>query len=253
MGEPTRREVEELRGRVALACRVLAATGVSEGTLGHVSARVDSTHLLVRCRREEERGLLFTTPTDVHLVDLDGQLAESPAGGPAGRVPNELPIHSEIYRARPEVGAVVHAHPPAALIAGLAGLELRPVFGAYNIPALHLARAGVPVYPRPVLITRPDLGAELVQAMGDRPVCLMRGHGITTSGATVQQATVRAINCNVLAQVTRELALLGASPPEVSEEDVAELPDLGSTFNDEMVWRHHVAMVERADAAGSLP
>ena len=103
-----------------------------------------------------------------------------------------------------------------------------------------------------MLITRPELGAELVQAMGDRPVCLMRGHGITTSGESVQEAVVRAINCNVLAQVTRELALLGARPPEVSEEDLIELPDLGSAFNDEMVWRHHVAMVERADAAAPL-
>jgi ribulose-5-phosphate 4-epimerase/fuculose-1-phosphate aldolase len=248
MAEAVLDDLEELRARVAMACRILAESGVSEGTLGHVSARLDASHLLVRCRRPEERGLLFTRPADVQLVDLDGRLAERPAEEPAGRVPNELPIHTEIYRARPDVRAVVHAHPPAALIAGLAGLELRPVFGAYNIPALHMARAGVPVYPRPVLITRADLGAELVRAMEGSPVCLMRGHGITACGDSVQQATVRAINCNVLAEVARELAWLGARPPEVSAEDLAELPDLGSAFNDEMVWRHHVAMVERAES-----
>lgn len=248
MAEERLEDVEELRARVAMACRILAESGVSEGTLGHVSARVDASHLLVRCRRPEERGLLFTAPADVQLVDLDGRPAERPPAEPAGRVPNELPIHSEIYRARPDVRSVVHAHPPAALIAGLAGLELRPVFGAYNIPALHMALAGVPVYPRSVLITRADLAAELIHAMGDSPVCLMRGHGITAWGDGVQQATVRAINCNVLAEVTRELAWLGARPPEVSAEDLAELPDLGSAFNDEMVWRHHVAMVERAEA-----
>lgn len=248
MAEERPDDVEELRARVAMACRILAESGVSEGTLGHVSARVDATHLLVRCRGPEERGLLFTTPADVQLLDLDGRLAERPAGEPAARAPNELPIHSEIYRTRPDVRAVVHAHPKAALIAGLAGLDLRPVFGAYNIPALHMARAGVPVYPRAVLITRAELAAELVQAMGDSPVCLMRGHGITAWGDSVQQATVRAINCNVLAEVARELAWLGARPPEVPAEDLAELPDLGSAFNDEMAWRHHVAMVERAEA-----
>ena len=49
-------------------------------------------------------------------------------------------------------------------------------------------------------------------------------------------------------EVARELAWLGARPPEVSAEDLAELPDLGSAFNDEMVWRHHVAMVERTES-----
>jgi len=229
--------IEELREEVATACRVLAAEGLVEGVLGHVSARVGADRMLIRCRGRRERGLWFTTSEDVRLVDLDGR-GELDGGYGA---PNELPIHGELLRARPRVGAVVHAHPPAVLLCGVAELPLRPVFGAYNIPAMRMALDGVPVYPRSVLIRRPELAAEMLAAMGDRPVCVLRGHGITVAGETVRQAVVRALNLNALATVTVELARLGRVVPEIPAEDVAELPDLGSSFNDEAVWRYHVA------------
>ncbi len=234
--------VEELRGQVAAACRVLAAEGLVEGVLGHVSARVGD-RMLIRCRGPAEHGLRFTTSHDVRLVDLDGGAGELDGGW---AVPNELPIHGELLRARPRVGAVVHAHPPAVLLCGITGLPLRPVFGAYNIPAMRMALEGVPVYPRPVLIRRPELAAEMLEAMGDRPVCVLRGHGITVAGETVAQAVVTALNLNALATVTLELARLGRAVPEVPPEDVAELPDLGSAFNDEAVWRYHVAKADGA-------
>ena len=67
-------------------------------------------------------------------------------------VPNELPLHTEVLRARPDVEAVVHAHPADTVAADLAGLALRPIVGAFDIPGAHLAAGGVPVYPRAVLL-----------------------------------------------------------------------------------------------------
>lgn len=230
----------ELRATVATACRVLSAEGLVDGALGHVSARVGPSELVVRCRGPEERGLSRTTPGDVWRATLDGEAIDLPRGY---AVPNELPIHAELLRARPELGAVVHAHPPAALLAGLAGLRPRAVFGAYNIPALRIALDGVPVYDRSVLITRAELAHEMVDAMAGADVCLLRGHGITVGAATVEQATVLAVNLNVLLRVTVELARLGAEPPELDERDLRELPDLGSTFNDDMAWRTLVAVL----------
>jgi ribulose-5-phosphate 4-epimerase/fuculose-1-phosphate aldolase len=234
-------DCEELRATVANACRLLAAKGLVEGILGHVSARVGPDELVVRCRGEDEEGLRRTRVTDVWKLTLDGVAVDLPAGY---EPPKELPIHTELMRARPDCGAVIHAHPPAALLAGLAGLEPRPVFGAYNIPAMHLALGGVPVYPRPILITRPDLAREMAEAMGDRPVCLLRGHGITVAAESVEQATVTAINLNELLAITVELARLGADPPVVSERDLAELPDLGRGFNVGKAWQALLAELD---------
>jgi 3,4-dihydroxyphthalate decarboxylase len=226
--------MEALRERVAVACRVLAAEGLVEGILGHVSARVGDGELLVRCRGPHERGLRATSAHEVRRIALDGSGAEL-AGG--WRAPAELPIHSEAYRRRPDAHAVVHAHPPAALLCGLARIPLRPVFGAYDIPAMRLAAAGVPRYERSVLITRAELAAEMLDAMGPRPACLLVGHGITVLGDSVEQATVRAVALERLCRVSLELARLGAEPPVVPAEDLAELPELGTHFNDRLTWQ----------------
>jgi ribulose-5-phosphate 4-epimerase/fuculose-1-phosphate aldolase len=93
-------------------------------------------------------------------------------------VPKELPIHGEIYKSCPNVSCVIHAHPPDALICGITDLEFRPIFGAFNIPAMRMALEGVPVFPRSCLITRQDLAHEMMQAMGDKNICLMKRFGL---------------------------------------------------------------------------
>ena len=234
-------DVDALRAEIAQACRILAVEGLVDGILGHVSVRVDDDHMLIRCRGPKEHGLLFTEPADVRLVDLAGHGTDLTDGY---AVPNELPIHGETLRARPEVNAVVHAHPPAVLACGIAELPLRPVFGAFNIPAMRMAHDGIPTYQRSVLIRRPDLAKQMLAAMGDRPVCVLRGHGITTTGSTVREAVMRALNLNALASVTLTVAMTGRTAADIPEQDVAELPDLGSAFNDDANWRYHVAKAQ---------
>jgi len=231
-----------LRETVALGCRILGARGLVDGVLGHVSARVGPDSLLVRCRGPHERGVARTEPDDIRLVDLDGNHLEE---GEGWQVPKELPIHARVLATRPAVGAVVHAHPPSVLVCGLAELPLRPIFGAYNIPAMRLAAGGVPTYGRSVLIARAELADEMLAAMGDRPACILRGHGITVTGATVEEAVVRAVDLDELCRVTVELARLGVTAAEVPEADRAELPDLGGAFNDQLHWRALVAELDQ--------
>ena len=241
-------QIEETRALVARACRILASRGLIEGILGHVSARVGDDAMLIRCRGPEDRGVLFTEPADVRLVDLDGGHLEDSLGF---EVPNELPIHGELLRARPDVGSVVHAHPWSTLVGGIAELPLRPVFGAFSIPAMRMASQGVPVFERSCLITRKDLAAAMIEAMDGRDACVLRGHGITVTGRSVQAAAVRALDLDTLARVTERLARVGApEPPVISDEDMAELPDLGPSFNEERVWRHLVAVEERGGPRG---
>ena len=238
---------------VANACRVLGARGLAEDVLGHISLRTGPDTMLVRCRGPQEEGLFLTRPADVREVDLDGEAVEelglagsdgTGQGEAAWAAPNELPIHAEILRARPDVDAVVHCHPPSVLLAGLEGVPLRPIFGAYHIPAARLALDGVPVYPRSVLVRRPELGREVVEALGAAPLVLMRGPGLAAVGSgphAVEQAVVRALALDALARVSLESARLGGKAPELTPEDVAELPDLGGSFNDVMMFRHHLA------------
>ena len=232
----------EMRLLVANACRVLGTAGLAEDVLGHISVRTGADRILIRCRGPEEAGLFLTQTADVREVDLDGKFVD---GGLDGwNVPNELPIHAEVLRARPDVDAVVHCHPPSVLMAGLEGVPLRPVFGAYNLPAARLALGGVPVYPRSVLIRRPELGRAVAEALGNAPVLIMRGHGITAVGSgphAVEQAVLRAVALDVLARVSLDSARLGGKAAELPPEDVAELPDLGETFNQSMLFRYHLA------------
>jgi len=234
--------MDSLRLAVARACRVLAHAGLAEDVLGHVSVRTGPDSLLVRCRGPREAGLLFSTPGDVHEVGFDG-----PHDLPAGyRVPGELPIHVETLRSRPDAVAVLHAHPPALVTVDLAGLALRPVVGAYNIPAMAMARAGIPVYPRAVLISRADLAREMLAAMGGAPACVLRGHGLTSTGSSVEEAVIRALNLESLARVILGAAQAGGRPADLPEADVAELPDLGAALNTASVWRYHLARLDHA-------
>lgn len=227
-----------LREEIALGCRVLAHLGMATGVLGHISARVSDDEILIRCRGPREAGLGHTTAGDVHRVKLSGHFVDSE---PGWSVPKEYPIHTSLVRARSDVGAVVHAHPPSALLFGLADLVAAPVFGAYNIPAMRLSRAGIRIYPRPVLITRDELGADVVSAMGDASVCILRGHGIVAVGETVRQAVVAAVNLETVCRIAVELHRLGAHPEALTEADFAELPDLGSSFDDDLAWQALVA------------
>jgi ribulose-5-phosphate 4-epimerase/fuculose-1-phosphate aldolase len=229
---------EASRHAVATACRILAHRGLAEDVLGHVSVRTEEG-LLVRCRGVNERGLLFTDPVDVREVGENGELRQYDGYN----VPNELPIHTEILKARPDVNSVVHVHPPAVVAADLAGLPLRPIVGAYNIPASRMASDGIPTYPRSVLVNSPALGRELADALGDKAACVMRGHGIVAVGATVEEAVSRALSIDALARMTLRSSINGLAPSPLPAEDISTLPDLGASFNDTQLWRFHEAVL----------
>jgi ribulose-5-phosphate 4-epimerase/fuculose-1-phosphate aldolase len=236
-------DLDEQRALVAQGCRVAAARGLVDGRLGHVSLRVDDERLLIRCRSDTDTGVAFTRPADVRLVRFDG------TAGAAGeldgyRVPNELPIHVEVLLSNPEYRAVAHLHPPAVVAADLAGITLRPIYGAYDIPGAWLARGGVPVYERAVLIRNSALGKEMVAAMCGRPVVILRGHGITSAANTIQQAVLRAISVEALARMSLRVRAAGGTLRDIDDADWNDLPDLGSGFNIEAAWRHEVARLD---------
>ncbi|GAA1726162.1 MULTISPECIES: class II aldolase/adducin family protein [Microbacterium] len=228
------------RRLIADACRVLAGRGLADGILGHISLRVGEHIMLVRCRGPHERGLGYTTPDDIRLVDFEGEAA-APGELDGWSVPNELPLHAEVLRRRPAVAAVVHAHPPRVVAADLAGIRIRPLIGAFDIPGTRLAAGGVPVYARGVLVRNRTLAAEMADAMGERPLVVLRGHGITSAAAGVEQAVLQAISVDILAGLSLVVASAGGEIVDLPETDMAELPDLGTGFNTATAWRHELA------------
>jgi 3,4-dihydroxyphthalate decarboxylase len=227
---------DELRRRVAVACRILAHAGLIEDVLGHVSVRVDDDTILVRARGPDEHGLLFTEPADVVACSVS---TGKPATASEHALPNELPLHLACYRDDRTIGAVVHAHPPAVVAADLAGLALTSMIGAYHIPAARLAAGGIAVFPRAVLIDTDELGSAMRDSMAGRPVCVLRGHGITATGATLEEAVARALAVDRLAQMACRVAAAGGRPVPLPDADLDQLPDLGAGFNDTLVWRFH--------------
>jgi ribulose-5-phosphate 4-epimerase/fuculose-1-phosphate aldolase len=228
----------ELSEAVAHACRVMADQGLVEHVLGHISARVSADELLVRCRGPLESGLAYTTAEDVRQVPIDGRRDLG-----AWTAPSELPIHTTVMRRRPAVTAVVHAHPPATVALSLIGVPLLPIYGAYDIPGARLAVDGVPTWERSALISTAPLAEEMVDAMGDRPVVVLRGHGLVSAAegppeTAVATAVLQAVAVETLSRLTLAILSAGGTPRPISDADLASLPDLGAGFNVGTMWRH---------------
>jgi ribulose-5-phosphate 4-epimerase/fuculose-1-phosphate aldolase len=240
-------EVDELRQKVATACRILGHTGVAREITGHVSARVPGSpgDMLIRCRTEDEAGLASTSIDAVRLVSgTSGEVDD-----PSADLPVELPIHTGLLKARPEVAAVVHVHPKYCLLCGLAGIPLRPIFGAYDHHATVLADGGIPVFDNSLLVRDDAAARDLLAAMGQAPACLMRGHGITVVGASVEQATLRAVRLEHLAEITWALSTSGFHPSMPTSEliefratrDVPILPK-----GERWAWNHYASAANKA-------
>src|SRR5215510_13054935 len=190
---------------VVLANHILADQGVVDG-FGHVSVRdpADPNKFLMARSMAPE----LVTAADVLTHDLDGN-TPAPA---STKLYLERFIHSEIYRARPDVSAIVHCHAPSLIPFGATGVALRPL---YHMSAF--LGAGAPVFDihkatgaaTDMLVRTPDLGRALAKALGPHPVALMRGHGAVVVGRDVQQAVFRSVYTELNAKLQAQATALG--------------------------------------------
>jgi ribulose-5-phosphate 4-epimerase/fuculose-1-phosphate aldolase len=229
--------VQALRERLAQACRVLGKLDLTKAASGHLSARVPGTEtLLIRARGPGESGVRYTTADDVITVDLDGKKR---TGREDLEPPQEVFIHTWIYRTRPEVASVLHAHPPTPVLFTICYKPLLPLYGAYDPSSLRLLMEGIPTYPRSVTVSSDELGREFAAALGSHRACLMRGHGITTCGASIEEATLTAIKLNELAEMNYRAHLLGDPEPIPADEigRIAGTP--GKKEGGDTLWRYY--------------
>ena len=174
---------EDIRALVATASRILAAAGQGDLIWGHASARDPDGHGV--WLKSARWGLEEVIPERVHLVSEDGQVLEGD-----GSRHSEYPIHTEVMIARPDVGGVVHTHPPHAVALAATGQPLRPVSHAAN----YFVPPDVPRFTGTGdLILTQDLGREVAAALGSASAIFLVNHGIVTVGPDLQTATVAAV------------------------------------------------------------
>ncbi|HLG88132.1 MAG TPA: class II aldolase/adducin family protein [Alphaproteobacteria bacterium] len=204
----------DLRARLVAAYRRLDASGVNQGTSGNLSVRLGADRFLVS---PSGIGSASLVPEDIPLTRFDGRWT-----GPR-RPSSEWRIHRDILSARPEVGAVVHAHPRHAAALACLGRE---------IPAFHymVAVAGgdsVRCAPYRTFGTQ-ALSDVALAALEGRRVCLLANHGILALHATIEGAVTLAIEVETLAAMY--ISALSVGEPNLLTAD--EMARVGAMFAD---------------------
>jgi HCOMODA/2-hydroxy-3-carboxy-muconic semialdehyde decarboxylase len=217
----------DLVDRLVYANRILYDQGIVDG-LGHVSVRHPTQEgvFLLSCNRAP--GLVKRQ--DIVCYDLDGNAVSQTTERPY----LERFIHSEIYRARPDVVAVVHSHSPSVIPFAITHNPLKPVFhmsGFLGSGSAHFEireAAGN----SDMLIRSAYLGEALARSLGKHNCVLMRGHGSTVVGTSLEQVVYRAIYAEVNAKL--QLAANGFGEISFLNEEEAKL---ASDMNDGQIPR----------------
>ncbi|MCF8477565.1 MAG: class II aldolase/adducin family protein [Pseudolabrys sp.] len=207
----------QARDQVARANRMIANEGVLDA-FGHVTMRhpTDPRRYLMSHSRAPE----LVTADDIHEFTLDSAIVKPIKE----RLYGERVIHGEIYKARPDVNAVCHHHAPSILPFCISGIELKPV---YHLGATMGAK--VPFWDSrddfgdtTLIVAKPEEGASLARALGPNWTVLMRRHGATVAGATLEELIFRTIYTARNAAVQIQAHTLGhVSPLTAAETDLA--------------------------------
>jgi L-fuculose-phosphate aldolase len=173
---------------------------------GHASIRAGEQRMFINigsCQRSQ------LTAADICTIDFDGNVIEG-----NGKPPLEFHLHAGIYKARPDVNAVVHAHPKWSTFLTMVGQPYQPVYAQGSL-----------VYPMPVLdspnsINNPAIARHLAETLGRRPAAMMKSHGAVTVGKSIVEAFVLA-NYMEENAYRQYMALQIGKPYVFSEQELA--------------------------------
>jgi ribulose-5-phosphate 4-epimerase/fuculose-1-phosphate aldolase len=219
------------------ANRILYDQGVVDG-FGHVSVRHDKDPTRYLLSRSMAPALV--TADDILEYDLDSNPVD-----PKGRASYlERFIHGEIYKARPDIVAVVHSHSPAVIPFADTAVPLRPMnhiggFLGSGVPVFEIRDAAGPA--SDMLIRNPSLGHALAASLGTHSVALMRGHGSVAVAQSIRHVVFRAVYTEVNARMQSEAMKLG-TPTFLNPEEAAA----AAKTNDGLVDRPWALWKQRA-------
>lgn len=210
---------------LAAASRILAAQGVVDA-FGHVSVRCPADTAQFHMPRAMAPALV--TPSDIVTYNLASEAIDPEA--PKGFL--ERFIHGEIYRARPDVGAIVHSHSASVIPFGLVGTGMRAMFhnAAFvgtDVPVFDIRDAfGL----TDMLVCDCERGEALADKLGKSNIVLMRAHGSVACGPSLQLAVFRAVYTEVNARIQHwSQALAGAGEVAALEPEECRLADVTNT------------------------
>lgn len=163
---------------VVEAVTILEACGVIDYN-GHASFRLGDDRFAINSGASNRAAM---GAADVVVMDERGEVAP---GTPTA--PREHPLHTAIYAARPDAGAVVHAHAPWATLLSTCSMPYEPVY------AQGALLGAVPLYGRSASINTPALGIAVAEALGPCRALLLQSHGVAVCGATLKEAAVLTI------------------------------------------------------------
>jgi ribulose-5-phosphate 4-epimerase/fuculose-1-phosphate aldolase len=214
------------------ACHICANEGVMD-SFGHLS---------VRSPRNPERFFMSRAlaPAQVAAADImEFDMGGNPVDPQGRRANGERFIHSEIYKARPDVQAVIHSHSPVVMPFGIAGVSLKPViaqagFLPLDTPLFEIRDAWGAAEERGMLVRNSTLAKALAQKLGTSPVVLMRGHGHCVVADSIRRATIRAVYTEMNARVLQSALQLSKDITPLDEKEIAYNPT--ENFDLERPW-----------------
>jgi L-fuculose-phosphate aldolase len=228
---------DALRERVATACRVIALEGYLDLTLGHVSVRNPGDRTIWIKRKGV--GLDEVEPSDVIALDIDDPTALESADYHLESV-----MHTEVYRARPDVGSVIHGHPVYGTALGSTDGQLQML----THDAVLFADGLGDYDDGPSLIMNRDQGRRVALALGSRRAALLRNHGVVIAGEDVRWAVLAAVTLERAIRFQTIAATLGRPRPIAQEAAVGLRPQkYQDRFLDEY-WASWVRRVHGRDA-----
>lgn len=200
-------EFGELEAAISLSCRALWERGTLVAFLEHVSHRLPGDRFLMSAAGS----FRDMSPEDICLLDLKANWIAGP------KPPSFKWFHAQLLVERPDVAAVVHTHDLFGRVYALARRELRP---AHRL-GLGIALKKLPVYPRCDLIVDAEVRRETIDLLADGPVVHELGHGTDFVAASLEQATVDAIQREAYLALYHLASRFGeprAMPPRLAEE-----------------------------------
>jgi HCOMODA/2-hydroxy-3-carboxy-muconic semialdehyde decarboxylase len=206
--------VKDLIDDLVLANRILYDQKVMDG-YGHVSARDPRDPNRFLMSRARAPGLV--TAADIMEFGLDGE----PVRDDGRPIYSERFIHSEAYKARPDVHGVVHTHSPTVVPFSVTQVPLKPIRAPFFYPDVPVFEIREAAGFTNLLISNSALGKALAQKLGNNSVALLRGHGNIVVGPTLRIAVYRAVYTEANAQLLLQAKMLGGPITYLAPEEAA--------------------------------